>query len=363
MNIGVLGGGQLGRMLALAGYPLTLNFRFYDPSPMATAGIIAESVTGEYDDFESLESFLEGLDVVTYEFENVSLKAVDFIQQRMDVFPPIQALEVAQDRLNEKNFFTKLGIPIAPFAQVDSFADLKKAIKKIGLPGILKTRRFGYDGKGQWFLQTPEDVENLKEATSLKWMIYEGYVDFYEELSLLSVRSKSGETAFYPLIENEHHEGILQVSFSPTSFSDHIRQKEAEEYAKKVLEELDYVGVLAIEFFVTIDEMLANEMAPRVHNSGHLTIEGSDTSQFENHLRAIIGLPLGSTKFRNWCTMYNIIGDLPDCEAILQVPGAHLHLYDKAPAPNRKIGHVTICGYDDEDMYNRIDILKQKAMS
>src|SRR5712671_6362810 len=329
-------------MLALAGYPLDFHFRFLDPSPQAPVGRVASRVTAEYTDFEALEKFAHGLALVTYEFENVPVEALRFLQKLVPVYPSAQALETAQDRRSEKLLFQKLGIPTAKFAVINSAGELYQTVEKIGLPAILKTCRLGYDGKGQWVLRTGEDVERVKNEIPSAPLILEEFVKFSRELSILAVRARNGETAFYPLVENHHRDGILRLSLAPAPRLTEALQREAEAAAGRVLESLDYVGVLAIELFECNGRLLANEMAPRVHNSGHWTIEGAVTSQFENHLRAVLGLPLGSAAAAGHCAMLNLIGDLPDSSEVLAVPDAHLHLYGKSPRPGRKPGHPTL---------------------
>jgi 5-(carboxyamino)imidazole ribonucleotide synthase len=342
VTIGILGGGQLGYMLALAGYPLDFHFRFLDPSPQAPVGRIAPRVTAEYSDFDALDKFAHGLALVTYEFENVPVEAVRHLAQKLPVYPPPQALEAAQDRLNEKSLFQKLGIPTTEFAVVDSIADLDAAVRTLGLPCVLKTRQLGYDGKGQWLLRTREDLENLPRALPASPLILEKFVAFRRELSILAVRGRSGETAFYPLVENHHRGGILRLSLAPSPRLSEALQREAEDASRRILQALDYVGVLAVELFECDGHLLANEIAPRVHNSGHWTIEGAVASQFENHLRAVSGLPLGETRALGHCAMLNLIGEAPDPAELLAVPDVHLHLYGKSPRPGRKVGHVTV---------------------
>jgi 5-(carboxyamino)imidazole ribonucleotide synthase len=342
VTVGVLGGGQLGRMLALAGYPLSLRFRFLDPAPHSPAGQMAPHITAAFDDAEALQRFASDLEVVTYEFENVPAASVRALAQRVPVYPPPQALEAAQDRLSEKTLFQQLEIPVPPFAPVASLDDLRQALTRIGLPAVLKTRRFGYDGKGQQVLRTEADIAEAWEALGEQSLIVEGFVAFEREVSVLAVRGREGETAFYPLAENHHAEGILRLSLAPAPALTPALQAQAETYAARVLAALEYVGVLAIEFFEREGQLYANEMAPRVHNSGHWTIEGAETSQFENHLRAVLGLPLGATAARGHAAMLNLIGTTPDSAAILAVPHAHLHLYGKSPRPGRKLGHITL---------------------
>ena len=380
MTIGILGGGQLGYMLALAGYPLGLHFRFFDPSPEAPVGRIASRVTAEFSDEAALEKFANGLELVTYEFENVPAAAVRFLAERVPVFPPPAALEAAQDRLREKHLFLKLGIPTTEFAPVADRQALDTAVKKVGLPAMLKTCRMGYDGKGQWLLRTAEDVAHAKnelpaaapstaerhghhtasandaprEAPREASFILERFVPFTRELSVLAIRARTGETAVYPLVENHHRGGILRLSLAPAPRLDPAIQRAAEEAARSVFDEFQYVGVLAIEFFEQDGRLLANEMAPRVHNSGHWTIEGALTSQFENHLRAVMGLPLGSTHAIGSSAMLNLIGELPDSADVLAIRDAHLHLYGKSPRASRKLGHITLRAASAEQLASRL---------
>jgi 5-(carboxyamino)imidazole ribonucleotide synthase len=354
MTIGILGGGQLGYMLALAGYPLGLHFRFLDPSPEAPVGRIAHRVTAEYTDEQALQRFAQGLEVATYEFENVPVEAARLLAERTAVYPPVNALEEAQDRLREKTLFKKLGIPTTEFAALETAEEFDVAMKKIGLPAILKTRRMGYDGKGQWMLRTKEDVEKAREALPAVPLILEKFVAFGSEVSMLGVRSRTGETAYYPLIENHHRAGILRLSIAPAAKQTAELQGAAEEATRKVLETLGYVGVLCIEFFALNGRLLANEMAPRVHNSGHWTIEGAVTSQFENHLRAILGMPLGATTAIGHSVMINLIGEVPEEAPVLAVANTHLHLYGKEPRPGRKLGHVTVRAENVEKLKARL---------
>jgi 5-(carboxyamino)imidazole ribonucleotide synthase len=359
MTIGILGGGQLGYMLALAGYPLGLHFRFLDPSPEAPVGRIAHRVTAEYRDEPALEKFAHGLEAVTYEFENVPVEAARFLEKRTPVYPPAAALEEAQDRLREKRLFRKLGIPTTDFAEIARRESFEAAIERIGLPAIMKTSRMGYDGKGQWSLRTRVDVEKARPELPDVTLILEKFVPFERELSLLGVRSRTGETAFYPLVENHHRGGILRLSLAPAPNHLGPLQQSAEAATRKVLEKLQYVGVLCIEFFEVGGRLLANEMAPRVHNSGHWTIEGAVTSQFENHLRAILGLPLGSTAAVGHSAMVNLIGEIPDSGKVLAVPNAHLHLYGKEPREGRKLGHVTVRADNSEKLQQRLSELPE----
>jgi 5-(carboxyamino)imidazole ribonucleotide synthase len=354
MTIGILGGGQLGYMLALAGYPLGLHFRFLDPSPEAPVGRIAARVTVPFDDRKALEKFASGLELVTYEFENVPVESARFLEKFVPVLPPPVALEAAQDRLVEKQLFRKLGITTTEFAGPKVGEELELLLKKLGYPVIIKTRRLGYDGKGQWILRNADGLATAKEELPKVPLILERFVPFTRELSVIAARSRFGEIAVYPLVENHHREGILRLSLAPAPCVEPAIQRAAEEAARKVLEEMKYVGVLAMELFEHEGELIANEMAPRVHNSGHWTIEGAVTSQFENHLRAVTGLPLGSTAAIGCSAMVNLIGELPDTREVLQVPNAHLHLYGKAPRPGRKLGHVTVRGATFESLVTRL---------
>lgn len=365
MTIGILGGGQLGYMLALAGYPLGLHFRFFDPSPEAPVGRIAPRVTADFNDEPALEKFANGLELVTYEFENVPVETVRFLAERVPVLPSEKALEVAQDRISEKTLFQELGIPTTEFVPVAGRDDLDAAVKKIGLPAILKTSRMGYDGKGQWHLRTSENVARAKSelpertaaSESRVPYILEKFVRFTRELSVIAVRARTGETAVYPLVENHHRGGILRLSLAPAPHLDPVVQRSAEQAARAVFDELKYVGVLAIEFFEQNGKLLANEMAPRVHNSGHWTIEGALTSQFENHLRAVVGLPLGSTLAIGCSAMLNLIGETPEAAEVLAIRDAHLHLYGKAARAGRKLGHVTLRASSSEQLASRLSEL------
>lgn len=339
MKIGILGGGQLARMIALAGYPLGLNFIVLDPDPNAGAGGLSEHLCGAYDDPALLAQLAEKADVVTYEFENVPAHVAEYLASHTTVYPPAGALAVAQDRLLEKNFFRNLGIGTAPFAAIDSLDDLQAAMPELGYPAILKSRRLGYDGKGQVVLKSDDDLEAAWQSMQGAPSIVEGFVNFRREVSIIAARRPSGEIAFYPLSENQHSGGILRVA---KSCSDDTLQTEAEDYVRRLLEKLDYVGVIALELFDIDGHLLANEFAPRVHNSGHWTIEGSETSQFENHLRAILDLPLGDTQTLGSAAMVNFIGDVPSRERLLALTHAHLHLYDKSPRKGRKVGHATV---------------------
>lgn len=343
--LGILGGGQLGRMLGQAALPLGIRCRFMDPDPCAVAGAVGEMISASYADAAAQERLASGCAAVTWEFENVALAAVTALAAQVPVRPGVQALATKQDRLDEKRFFQSLGIATAPFAPVSSRAELAAAVATIGLPAVLKTRRDGYDGKGQRVLRTPADLDTAWAALGDCPLILEGFIAFVRECSLVAVRADTGEIRAWPLVENEHRGGILHKSVAPAPHS-WVVQAQAEAAARLVLERLDYVGVLTIEFFQDGDRLLANEFAPRVHNSGHWTIEGAVTSQFANHVRAVMGLPLGITAARGHAAMINLIGQMPDVPALLAIPGVQLHDYGKKPRPGRKLGHVTIV-HDD----------------
>jgi 5-(carboxyamino)imidazole ribonucleotide synthase len=340
MRIGIIGAGQLGQMLALAGYPLAQRFLFLDSSADSPGGQVGPMITGAFDDPASLERLAAETDLVTYEFENVPVAALAAVAKSRPCHPPVEALRVSQDRLLEKELFGRLGIPTPAFRAVDSLADLRAAVAAIGLPCVLKTRRLGYDGRGQHYLRRPADVEAAWNALGGVPLILEGFVDFDREVSIIGARSTRGETRCYPLCGNAHREGILRVTLAPGTNA--RLQKAAERHLRRVMDHFGYAGVLTIEFFVQRGRLVANEMAPRVHNSGHWTIEGAVTSQFENHLRAIMGLPLGETRAVGYSAMVNFIGTMPDRDRVLALPGAHHHDYGKAPRQGRKLGHCTI---------------------
>jgi 5-(carboxyamino)imidazole ribonucleotide synthase len=310
-------------MLALAGLPLDVRFRFLDPSADACAGDVGELLVGAYDDPQLLDRLADGADAVTYEFENVPVEGA----RRVGAVPDAPALERGQDRLVEKMLFASLGIPTA---RSGTLADT-------GLPALVKSRRLGYDGRGQRFVDSDEPIGDEEVA--------EEVVPFDRELSVVAVRGRDGDTRFYPVAENEHRGGILAVSRAPARDAP---QAEAEAIATKLLDALGYVGVLAVELFEVDGRLLANEFAPRVHNTGHWTIDGAVTSQFENHVRAILGWPLGPAEAIGESLMANIVGEVPSLEGLLGVPGAHVHLYGKDARPGRKLGHVTLVDADEE---------------
>lgn len=346
MKVGVLGGGQLGLMLGLAARRLGVNTRFLAPDSDAPAGTCSELIVADYTNEAALTHFNEGLDVITYEFESIPIEPVQSLAQTIPVRPSPLALETAQDRMMEKQCFERLGIPTSRFAVANTLTEARAALEMVGRPSVLKTRRHGYDGKGQAVVRERSDLERGWVTVGGAPSILEKFVTFTRELSIIAVRGITGEIEFYPLVENHHSEGILRFSIAPAQNVSPDVQSRAENYAKRVLEDLDYVGVLAIEFFETADGLVANEMAPRVHNSGHWTIEGADTSQFENHLRAITGMDLGSTAVHGVAGMVNVIGQEPNLAKLREIPSVHVHMYGKSPAPRRKLGHITVTADD-----------------
>jgi 5-(carboxyamino)imidazole ribonucleotide synthase len=355
MNVGILGGGQLGRMMALAGYPLGLRFRFLESKKPSPVDGLGEVVRAAYDDLEAVEPFSQGLDVVTYEFENVPVRTAQALQALLPVHPAPPALRIAQDRLAEKQGFESLDIPVPPYHPVESRDDLDEAVGRIGLPAVLKTRRLGYDGKGQEVIEGHGDVGTAWARLGGRPLILERFVDFSRELSQVAVRGRDGTIGFYPLVENHHEGGILVRTLAPAPVVGEEMQRTAQRYVRALMEDLDYVGVIALELFQQGDRLLANEMAPRVHNSGHWTQDGARCSQFENHLRAVCGLPLGPTEARGHTAMRNLLGTLPPSADVLAIPGARLHLYDKAPRPGRKVGHVNVVGRDPAEVMERLE--------
>ena len=366
--VAVVGGGQLGRMLALAGYPLGLRFRFLDPDRDAPAGQIAEQVVGPYDDPAALARLVEGAAVTTYEFENVPHGATRWLEERArmhaggfdGVFPSSRSLAIAQDRIAEKTFFRECGIPVAPFAAIGEGDELDRAAAEVGFPAVLKTRRLGYDGKGQCAVRERSGLAAAWERLGRVPCSLEQFVPFEREVSVLACRGRDGHIVTYSLVENVHVDGILRTSRVPAgggaALADH-----AAAHVRRVLEALDHVGMLCIEFFVRDGALLANEMAPRVHNSGHWTIEGAVTSQFENHLRAVLGLPLSDPSARGAAAMVNLIGATPALDAMLAVRGASVHLYGKSPRAGRKVGHVTVVGATADALEARLSELRRMA--
>jgi 5-(carboxyamino)imidazole ribonucleotide synthase len=344
-TVGILGGGQLARMMALSGAPLGLRFLVMDTVADACAGQFAPLIVGDWRDEKALGEFASRVDVTTFDFENVPAESAQWLAERVPVFPQPRALAVAQDRLAEKTLFRELGIPVPEFAAIASREDLDSAIAQLGTPCILKTRRLGYDGKGQFRIKTPADAvaawDALGAQATTVGLILEGFIAFERELSVVAVRGRDGEFRTWPLTENWHVDGVLSASLAPAKVDAAMAQT-AFDHAKKLAEALDYVGVFALELFCRDGELLANELAPRVHNSGHWTIEGSETSQFQNHLRAVLGLPLGDTRMVGLACMLNWIGAMPDAGVVLREAGGHWHDYGKEPRAGRKVGHATL---------------------
>lgn len=339
MKIGIIGGGQLGRMLALSGTPLGMQFVFLDPAPDACAAALGEHIRADYADDDHLRQLAEEVDLVTFEFESVPTETVAFLSRFVPVYPSADALGVTRDRLHEKDLFTRLDIPVGAYANIESQQDLDEALLRIGFPALLKTRTLGYDGKGQKLLRQPEDATDTFDEMGARPCLLEQFIPFSGEVSLIAVRSRDGEVRCYPLVHNTHRDGILRLSVVSEK---HPLQSLAEDYAGRVLAALDYTGVLAFEFFEHEGGLMANEVAPRVHNSGHWTIEGAECSQFENHLRAVSGLPLGDTSPVGCSAMVNFIGSVPEPARVAAQPWTHLHHYNKAFKAGRKVGHATL---------------------
>jgi 5-(carboxyamino)imidazole ribonucleotide synthase len=356
-TIAVLGGGQLGLMLGQAGIANGLTFRFLDPSPNAPAAAVGTLVTGSLDSVVALDDVADGADVVTYEWEGVPAEAARHLAYTHRVAPGIRPLEVSQDRWAEKSLFESLHIPTARFAKVDELGDLATAIRENGLPAVLKTRRGGYDGKGQRVLREAADVGEAWSVLGGVPLILESFVAFRRELSIVAARGEDGTIVCWPVVENHHRDGILRVTRAPAPDWTPALQAAAESHVIAVFEALDFVGVGCVELFETDDALLANELAPRVHNSGHWTIEGSETSQFDNHLRAILGQPLGSTAPMGVAAMVNCVGTMPDIGAVLALERAHLHDYGKAARAGRKLGHVTLTATDEASLAPQLERL------
>ena len=344
-TVGILGGGQLARMLALAGAPLGLRFLVMDTEADACAGQCAPLLVGDYRDESALAEFASRVDVATFDFENVPAESAEWLTARVPVFPNPRALSLTQDRLVEKNLFRSLGIPVGDYAAVDSREELEIAVARIGTACILKTRRLGYDGKGQFRIRSAADVEAAWQAlgpqAATVGLIVEAFIPFQRELSVVAVRGRDGEFRHWPLTENWHVDGVLSASLAPAVIDEGLAGQ-AFDHARRLADALDYVGVFALELFCCDGQWLANEIAPRVHNSGHWSIEGSETSQFENHLRAVLGLPLGDTRMLGHACMLNWIGEVPDRDVVLAQPAGHWHDYGKLARAGRKVGHATL---------------------
>jgi 5-(carboxyamino)imidazole ribonucleotide synthase len=362
-TIGILGAGQLARMLAQAGQLMGLEFIFLDPARDACASEFGEHICAAWDDRQALETLGNRCDLVTFDFENVPESSASLIESLCPVYPPPRALYNSQDRLREKNMMQELDIPVAPYHAVSSRPDLIAAVEKIGLPCVLKTRRLGYDGKGQLVLRFQEDMERAWQVLGDFDLICEGFVPFDVECSIIAARGRDGQTVCWPLTQNLHRDGILAISTAPV-FESRL-QKRAEVLVKRLLDFLDYTGVMALELFLKDGELLANEFAPRVHNSGHWTIDGSQTSQFENHVRAICGLPLGNTGISSHALMFNLLGQMPECQHLhttdqYPIAGLHWHDYRKTPRAGRKIGHATVTADNGAELNARAAQLAAK---
>lgn len=340
MKIGILGAGQLARMLSLAAFPLGLETISLVADPTQEKNGVTPVFPLSWNNSQAIEKFATQVNVVTYETENIPLEIAQSIQTYCPIFPDTTILATTQDRLFEKNFLHSLAIPTADFCAINSLEELLSAAKKIGLPAVLKTRRHGYDGKGQKIIREYSDLPAAWKALNSDALILEKFIIFDAEVSIIVVKNFHGEIRFYPLSHNTHRDGILRLSQAP--YKNAALQKKAEKIAEKIASEVNYIGVLAIEFFQVGEKLLVNELAPRVHNSGHWTIEGAATSQFENHLRAILDLPLGATTATGFSAMINLIGHMPKREDILAIEYAHFHSYDKQPRAKRKLGHITL---------------------
>ena len=353
MKIGVLGGGQLASMLAMAAKKLGIDLICIDPVLDCCAQQVTSVIHADFHDLEEIQQAFQDISCVTYETENLPLDAVSSIAMSYPLLPGLMALKITQDRVLEKNFLNEFGIPTAKYHSIDEWSDILHAIKILDFPLLLKTQRNGYDGKGQFLIHSEEDAKKAWALSPTHSLIAVSWVSYQFEVSLIFARNTLGEMVFYPLTRNHHEQGILRMSEAP--YRDSTLQAIAENHALAIAEKLNYVGIMAIEFFCKDGQLIVNEMAPRVHNSGHWTIEGAATSQFENHLRAITGLPLGPTNPQGFTTMLNCIGHEPEpIERLVEIPGLHLHTYGKAPRSNRKVGHITLCAADPETLAHRL---------
>ncbi|MEQ0925238.1 5-(carboxyamino)imidazole ribonucleotide synthase [Acinetobacter schindleri] len=347
-TIGIFGGGQLGRMMAQAALPLNIQCTFFEATTNCPSAALGPVFSTKAEN--GLQDFINSADVFSLEFENTPLADVDVLTKNKDLHPPRQALAIAQHRLSEKVLFDELEIPVAPYKAVTSVESLKAAVAELGLPIVLKTSRGGYDGKGQFVLRSADQTDQAwAELGPAGELIAESFVTFSREVSIIAVRGQDGDVKTWPLAENHHHNGILSHSIVPAPNSADL-QPVAQDYITRLLNHLNYVGVLTLELFVTDKGLYANEMAPRVHNSGHWSIEGAVCSQFENHVRAVAGLPLGSTEVIRPTVLVNIIGQHPKSEDVLALKGAHLHLYNKSEREGRKIGHITLMPTDSAQL-------------
>lgn len=358
-RVGIIGAGQLGRMMALAGYPLGVQCRFLDRQADAPGGQVGSIRTAALDDIAALTALAEESDVVTFDIENVPVQALEQLDRITPVRPPPAAVAAAQDRLAEKQLFQSLNIPTAEFVTVDSEEDAAAAARTLPLPIVLKARRMGYDGRGQRIARRADELVEAWHELGKPAAIAECWVDFEREVSLIGAQGAGDARVFYPLTENTHRDGILISCVAPAE--NVAAQSIAEQWMGEIMSRFAYRGILTIEFFETDAGLVANEMAPRVHNSGHWTIEGAGISQFENHLRAILGWPLGDTRAVAHAAMLNLLGTLPDRDTVLAQRGAHLHVYGKAPRPKRKLGHCTLVDPDRERLLGRLARLARAA--
>ncbi len=359
-TIGILGAGQLGRMLALSGFPFEMRFQFFDTSGSPSVGLEPTYIEPiEPLKSEGLKNFLNECDVVTYEFEHLPLDLVEHIESKHTLYPPAKSIEICQDREKEKALFDTLAIPTTKYRIVNSEADLTKAVEELGLPLVCKTTTEGYDGKGQFVLKQESDIAEAWSTIGNRTLIAEEFINFSRELSVIAVRSASGELKVYPLAENQHNDGILRYSTAPAPKLDKDTAAQASLYMKELLEALKHVGVLTLELFETDSGLIANEMAPRVHNSGHWSMLGAMSSQFENHIRAIADLPLGDTEAQQPTCMINLISHKGDIEKVLGLPYAQVHLYGKEERSGRKLGHINVTANSYDELRWRVENIIQ----
>ena len=364
MKVGVLGGGQLGRMLGLAGIPMGLEFVFLDANPQACSQEVGQLIVGDISDPIAVEHFLDAVDIVTYEFENVPLDTAELVAKHKPLFPSVDALRYSQHRLKEKTLLQELDIPTTAFLSVNDSQSLQHAANKLGYPFVLKTVMDGYDGKGQYRVTDSDQLQPLKNSlfahsgdseTPNRQYIAEAWVNFDYEVSIIAARDQLGHCEFYPVARNTHENGILTVSIAPTpQLQDSVIEK-LQTYARLLMNAMQYVGVISIEFFYTQDGLIANEFAPRVHNSGHWTMNGAITSQFENHLRAICGWPLGKTLARKPTAMLNLIGKSVNPNLFMDIEDSHLHWYGKAIKPERKVGHINLLADTYDELVDKVE--------
>jgi 5-(carboxyamino)imidazole ribonucleotide synthase len=359
-KIGVLGGGQLGQMLGLAAIPLGIECVFYDPSPDAPARVAGRHISAAWSDREALAEFAASVDAITFEFENVPAASLAFLAERKPVYPGVRSLELTCDRIREKEFLRSAGVPVQPFAAITVRSELELALATVGTHGVLKTRTLGYDGKGQRVVHSADELARAWDSLDHAPCIYEAFVPFDREVSVVATRALDGTVAVYPVVENLHTKGILFRSIAPARIAPELA-RQAESHGRRVLEALGHVGTLALEMFVADGALIANEVAPRVHNSGHWTIQGARTSQFENHIRAVAGLPLGDAGAPEPAAMVNLVGGVPDTREILAIPGASAHLYGKSPRPGRKVGHINIVAPDAAELARRLEAAEALA--